>query len=294
MEAFNELEKLIFQLSAKKQFTNRIKKELSFIKQSASANLFLEAYNLVNNLKEKHIIIGPANGYTNSSLINFLIGITTINPFDYNLIFEPYFNLSYFNFDINVSQKNKVPKKFLATPHFKIRELPILKMYKNESRKIDYTFNLRKLNDTLNFISKDFYFERWQVESAAMEINNEKDLINSLAISHFGTKGFHMSKLLHNEQVLFKELKETNGLLLFQEQWILLVEKYSNININEVCKLRPLVGKRRITKKKFRNYFPNETNKETIDYLFDILYFLPAKSHTVAEAKVLNLELNKQ
>ncbi len=77
---YNSLEALIFKINKVEIFIPRIDQELSFIKAKDSANLFLAAFDLITDLKQKGVIIGPANGYTNSSLINYILGITTINP----------------------------------------------------------------------------------------------------------------------------------------------------------------------------------------------------------------------
>ncbi len=296
---YKELEALVFKYNKNETYNQRLDKEFGFIKKQNSADFFLTAFEIVTDLKHRNITVGPANGYTNSSLINFILGFTTINPIKYDLICEPYFNLDYPFLNINVSSKIAVPKgklKHIKNSEFKIEVLPVLKKYQESSIKANYTFNYKKLiKEPVEFDFPKFrpsHFFNWELEREAMKIKDENDLINSLALAYHGLKGFHLSKILHNHQITFKELKTTNKLLLFKEQWINLVSGYSGKSIDEVCKLRISIGKRKISLSNFINLFPKAFDKETINYLFEIMPFLPVRSHVVAEAHILSLSLN--
>jgi DNA polymerase III alpha subunit len=92
---YGELESLILSINHEKSYVFRLKKEISFIKSKGTAKFLLSAFEVTNDLKQNGVIIGPTNGFSNSSLINYLLGFTTINPIKYDLICEPYFNLNY-------------------------------------------------------------------------------------------------------------------------------------------------------------------------------------------------------
>lgn len=84
------------------EFKERLENELAFVEQFELADYFIKTKNLVDYLITQGHKIGPTLGTANSSLINYLLGITSINPLDFNLIFErfldtenskPYFHI---------------------------------------------------------------------------------------------------------------------------------------------------------------------------------------------------------
>jgi hypothetical protein len=294
-----ELENLILGCNKDTTYTSRINKELDFIKKQGSAEFFLTAFEIVNDLKQKGVIVGPANGFANSAVINFLLGLTTIDPIKFDLISETYFTLDYPFLKINVSNKKNLSKnylKFLKHTEFKIEELLILKKYQDNSIKPDYKFNSKKLKSYHLEIdlkkSVTFHFYNWEMEKEAIEIKNENDLINSMALAYSGLKGFHISNLLQDRHYTFNEFTSTNKLLLFQEQWIALVTKFTDRKIDEVFKIKLSISKRKYSLINFSKLFPINFDKEKIKYLFEIVFYLPSKSHSVAEAHILSLSLN--
>ena len=46
----------------------------------------------INWAKNKNIPVGPGRGSAGGSLVSYLIGITSVNPIDYGLIFERFHN----------------------------------------------------------------------------------------------------------------------------------------------------------------------------------------------------------
>lgn len=295
-ESYKKLETIIFDINKDKSYLPRIKKELSYIKSSDSANFFLLVFDLVNDLKQKNVIIGPISGYGNSSLINYLLGITSINPIKYELVCELYyFGMFYPTLKVYVSDKKKISKKFNMNK-IEFYNLPLLKKYLIETIKVDYNFYPEKLNTKgvkINFSKVKFIPKKeWEVERTGMIINNENDLINSLALARPKIKGFLLSKMLQNKHILFKELEETNGLLIFQEQWVNLVSKYTNESIEKTCimKVNAFLGLYSINS--FMELFPKTFNMATIEYLFETLAFLHNKSHTVPHANLLCASIN--
>ncbi len=100
-EPYNELKLLIQKgLNDRKDIINfdknivnsRIEYELSVIKKMNIENYFLIISDLINWSKNNSIYIGPGRGSVSGSLIAYLIGITQINPLEYNLYFERFLN----------------------------------------------------------------------------------------------------------------------------------------------------------------------------------------------------------
>ncbi len=92
---------------------NRIIYELSVIKKMNIENYFLIISDLINWSRNNSIYIGPGRGSISGSLIAYLIGITQINPLEYNLYFERFLNeeritLPDIDIDIQDDKRDKV------------------------------------------------------------------------------------------------------------------------------------------------------------------------------------------
>ena len=74
------------------QITERLKYELSIIKQTGFASYFLIVQDFVNWAKENRIVVGPGRGSVGGSLVAFLLNITNVDPLKYDLLFERFLN----------------------------------------------------------------------------------------------------------------------------------------------------------------------------------------------------------
>jgi DNA polymerase III subunit alpha len=94
----NYLELLAKEGLAKKfpKITDEIKErfefELATIKDMEFAGYFLIVQDFINAAKNMKIPVGPGRGSAAGSLVAFTLGITNINPLDYNLLFERFLN----------------------------------------------------------------------------------------------------------------------------------------------------------------------------------------------------------
>jgi len=70
----------------------RIDYELQIITSKGYATYFLIVADFVNWSKNKKIAVGPGRGSVAGSLVAYILGITDINPLDYNLPFERFLN----------------------------------------------------------------------------------------------------------------------------------------------------------------------------------------------------------
>lgn len=75
-----------------KEVEERLEYELDVIDKMGFATYFLVVQDFVNWAKEQGIIVGPARGSAASSLVTYLLNITSINPLEYNLLFERFLN----------------------------------------------------------------------------------------------------------------------------------------------------------------------------------------------------------
>ena len=74
------------------EVTERLKYELSVIKQTGFASYFLIVQDFVNWAKENRIVVGPGRGSVGGSLVAFLLNITNVDPLKYDLLFERFLN----------------------------------------------------------------------------------------------------------------------------------------------------------------------------------------------------------
>ncbi|MCX7881354.1 MAG: DNA polymerase III subunit alpha [Patescibacteria group bacterium] len=70
----------------------RVEYEFKIIEKKGYATYFLIVADFVNWAKKKNIAVGPGRGSVAGSLIAYILGITDINPLDYNLPFERFLN----------------------------------------------------------------------------------------------------------------------------------------------------------------------------------------------------------
>lgn len=71
---------------------DRIDYELALIKKKRLCSYFLLVKEIIETAKELDIMIGPGRGSAVSSYVCYLLGISSVNPLKYNLIFERFLN----------------------------------------------------------------------------------------------------------------------------------------------------------------------------------------------------------
>ena len=76
----------------KKIVRERVEMELSVIKKMGYVDYFLIVCDLVRYAKSRGIPVGPGRGSAAGSMVSYLVGITNINPIEYDLIFERFLN----------------------------------------------------------------------------------------------------------------------------------------------------------------------------------------------------------
>ena len=74
------------------EFESRIEKELSMIRERHCAEYFLIISDLCEKVWERGGVVGPGCGAAASLFVNYLIGITEINPFEFRLLPERFFS----------------------------------------------------------------------------------------------------------------------------------------------------------------------------------------------------------
>jgi DNA polymerase-3 subunit alpha len=74
------------------QYVDRIKYELDILQGADLSSYFLIVGDIVNKVRAESWLPGPGRGSAAGCLVSYLIGITSIDPIRYNLIFERFYN----------------------------------------------------------------------------------------------------------------------------------------------------------------------------------------------------------
>ena len=75
-----------------KKYIDRLNYELSIINKMGFNDYFLIVYDFIKYAKKEKILVGPGRGSAPSSLVSFSLGITELDPLEYNLLFERFLN----------------------------------------------------------------------------------------------------------------------------------------------------------------------------------------------------------
>jgi DNA polymerase-3 subunit alpha len=70
----------------------RLEEELHVIKEKDFAPYFLVISDMINWAKSQNILVGPGRGSAAGSLVCYLLGITNVDPIEYNLLFFRFIN----------------------------------------------------------------------------------------------------------------------------------------------------------------------------------------------------------
>jgi len=92
LQAHCEKKLFFLQKESQKEYEERLEEELEVINKLGYTRYFLILHDIVNDLREKDIIVGPGRGSAVSSLVAYLLGITKIDPLEYNLFFARFLN----------------------------------------------------------------------------------------------------------------------------------------------------------------------------------------------------------
>ena len=75
-----------------KEYEKRLEYEIEKIREMGFPGYFLIVWDIIKFAKDEGIPIGPGRGSVVGSLVAFVMGITAIDPLDYDLIFERFLN----------------------------------------------------------------------------------------------------------------------------------------------------------------------------------------------------------
>ena len=74
------------------KYKERLSYELNIINNMGFSNYFLVVYDFIKYAKNNNILVGPGRGSAAGSLVAYSLGITEIDPLQYDLLFERFLN----------------------------------------------------------------------------------------------------------------------------------------------------------------------------------------------------------
>ena len=75
-----------------KEYENRLEREMRLVKEMGFEGYFLIVWDLIREAKSRNIPVGPGRGSVAGSLLAYSLGITDIDPLEYDLLFERFLN----------------------------------------------------------------------------------------------------------------------------------------------------------------------------------------------------------
>ena len=103
----------------RKEYWERVKYELSILEARNFSSYMLIVADYINWAKINDIPVGPGRGSVGGSLVSYLIGITSVNPMDFGLLFERFHNKekkSFPDIDTDFADPSKV-KEYLKNKY---------------------------------------------------------------------------------------------------------------------------------------------------------------------------------
>ncbi|CAG8602497.1 10345_t:CDS:2, partial [Diversispora eburnea] len=99
---------ILSNLKPSENYQNTLERELAIIEKLNYADYFLVFSEVNNHLKKENIMVGPGRGSAVSSLVTYLLGITSVDPLEHKLFFERFLNEKRKNLpDIDLDVENQ-------------------------------------------------------------------------------------------------------------------------------------------------------------------------------------------
>jgi DNA polymerase-3 subunit alpha len=106
----SRLRKNVSRRRADEVYEDRLEQELDIIRKMGFPGYFLVVWDFIRHAREKGIPVGPGRGSAAGSLVSFSLGITNIDPLEFDLLFERFLNpdrISMPDIDIDFCQRRR-------------------------------------------------------------------------------------------------------------------------------------------------------------------------------------------
>ena len=258
MEGFVKLQRLVEEktknLELKEYEKRRLENELSVVELKGVADIFLQYADTMSALKKYGAV---CNGIMHCSFLCYILGLTKVNPLDYKLPFERYYNtarkaLPYFPLIVKEEYKEKV--------------MSVLREYFDEEFLQSYAFSLdvAKIGEYRLFAETEIYQKTLQ---------------------HFGAHNFEDDEGYLGIKTVENIFAETDGKFVYQEQFYTLCNRLLGVDNVTADLWRKSMSKRRKSEcEPIRERFENVLGKagaQLYDYLYNRMLFAVCKGYVI-------------
>jgi DNA polymerase-3 subunit alpha len=104
------LQKDVPRRQGEEAYAARLEQELDIIRKMGFPGYFLVVWDFIRHAREKDIPVGPGRGSAAGSLVSYALGITDIDPMEFDLLFERFLNpdrISMPDIDIDFCQRRR-------------------------------------------------------------------------------------------------------------------------------------------------------------------------------------------
>ncbi|WP_025904317.1 DNA polymerase III subunit alpha [Mammaliicoccus sciuri] len=180
-------------------YEKRLKYEYDIIVKMGYSDYFLIVCDLINYAKDQNVLVGPGRGSSGGSLVSFILNITTIDPIEFDLLFERFLNpervtMPDIDIDFQDTKRDKVIQ-YVQEKYGDNRVAGIVTYGHLQARAVarDVGRILQFDDATLNYISKLIPHKLGITLDEAFEDDAFKQFVNQ---NHLHEKWFQLSKQL--------------------------------------------------------------------------------------------------
>jgi len=149
-----------------KLYYNRLKEEYDLIIEKKFERYFLMVWETVNWCKENNILVGPGRGSVGGSIMAYLLGITSVNSIEHDLIFSRFINKDRIDYpDIDIDFEHT--KRHLVRQHLET-------VYGHEKVAAVSSFNRMKAKAVLKDVGRAFGVH-WSETEAFTKLVEDND-----------------------------------------------------------------------------------------------------------------------
>ncbi len=184
--------------SSSKNVRERLEHELNLIKETGYASYFLIAWDVVRFAKENGLRVGPGRGSAAGSLVTYVLGITSVNPIKYDLIFERF---------LNTARAGDIDIDFCDEDRSEVIEY-VREKYGRENVAQIVTFGTMAARGVIRDVGRVFDIPYGEVDRMAKLVPSELDI----TIDHAVSKEPELKKLAESDERVAKLLKTARSL----------------------------------------------------------------------------------
>lgn len=175
--------------SVPQRYVERLKYELNIIIKMGFCNYFLVVWDYVKFAKKNNIMVGPGRGSAASSLVSYSLGITDIDPLEYDLLFERFLNpervtMPDIDIDFDAEKRDEVIK-YVISKYGKNRVSGII------------TFSNLLAKQVIRDVARIFEVSNYKVDNLLKNFDDKKDLKYQL-------NNVNVKRILNSDETLMK------------------------------------------------------------------------------------------